>query len=98
MFAASETFRWLRRWAVVAGVAIFRLMTVVTAYPDQMPAFHHLAVPAVAIIVPVWFVELSAPRWPRLVLVAATCFPIYGWRSSATTARAIRGWTGRPAC
>jgi signal transduction histidine kinase len=76
MFAASETFRWLRRWAVVAVVAIVTPITVVTAYADQMPAFHHLAVPiAVAIIVPAWVVELSGLRWPRLALVAATVLP-----------------------
>src|SRR6266567_2552433 len=75
-FAASETFRWLRRWAVVAVVAIVTPITVVTAYADQMPAFHHLAVPiAVAIIVPAWVVELSGLRWPRMVLVAATVLP-----------------------
>jgi len=76
MFAASETFQWLRRWAVVAVVAIVTPITVITAYADQMPAFHHLAVPiAVAIIVPAWVVELSGLRWPRLALVAATVLP-----------------------
>lgn len=76
MFAASETFRWLRRWAVVAVVAIVTPITVVTAFADQMPALHHLAVPiAVAIIVPAWVVELSGLRWPRLTLVAATVLP-----------------------
>jgi signal transduction histidine kinase len=76
MFAESETFRWLRRWAVVAVVAIVTPITVVTAYADQMPAFHHQAVPiAVAIIVPAWVVELSGLRWPRLALVAATVLP-----------------------
>jgi len=76
MVAASETFRWLRRWAVVAVVAIVTPITVVTAYADQMPAFHRVAVPiAVAIIVPAWVVELSGLRWPRLTLVAATVLP-----------------------
>jgi len=76
MFAASETFRWLRRWAVVAVVAIVTPITVVTAYADQMPAFHHLAVPiAVAIIVPAWVMELLGLRWSRLTLVAATVLP-----------------------
>jgi signal transduction histidine kinase len=75
-FAASDTFRWLRRWAVVAVVAIVTPITVITAYSDEMPEFHHVAVPvAVAIIVAAWIVELSGMRWPRLALVAATVLP-----------------------
>ncbi len=75
-FAASDTFRWLRRWAVVAVVAIVTPITVITAYSDEMAEFHHVAVPiAVAIIVAAWIVELSGVRWPRLALVAATVLP-----------------------
>jgi hypothetical protein len=44
-FANSETFRWLRRWAVVAVVAIVTPLTVITAYADEMPDFHRTAVP-----------------------------------------------------
>jgi signal transduction histidine kinase len=75
-FAASETFRWLRRWAVVAVVAIVTPITVTAAYASQMPEFHHVAVPiAVAIIVPAWVLELSGVRWPRAALIAATVVP-----------------------
>ena len=75
-FVGSETFRWLRRWAVVAMVGIVTPLTVITAYADEMPPFHHLAVPlAVAIIVPAWVLELSGVRWPRLALIAATVLP-----------------------
>src|SRR5579859_4831958 len=75
-FAASQTFRWLRRWAVVAVVALVTPITVFTAYANQMPEFHHLAVPiAVAFIVPAWVAELLGVRWPRLVLIAATVVP-----------------------
>ena len=75
-FTTSETFRWLRRWAVVAVVAIVTPITVITAYANLMPEFHHVAVPiATAIIVPAWVAELSGVRWPRLVLIAATVLP-----------------------
>lgn len=69
----SETFRWLRRWAVVAVVAIITPLSVITAFANQMPDFHHVAVPiAVAIVVPAWVLELSGVRWPRFALIAAT--------------------------
>lgn len=75
-FADSETFRWLRRWVVVAVVAIVTPLSVITAYANQMPDFHHVAVPiAVAVIVPAWLVELSGARWPRWALIAATVLP-----------------------
>jgi signal transduction histidine kinase len=74
--ASSETFRWLRRWAVVGVVAIVTPITVIAAYADEMPEFHHVAVPlAVAIIVPVWVLELLGVRLPRLILIAATVLP-----------------------
>ena len=76
MLAASDTFRWLRRWAVLAVVAIVTPITVLAAYADEMPDYHHVAVPiAVAIIVPAWALELAGVRWPRLALVAATVLP-----------------------
>ena len=76
MFAGSETFRWLRRWAVVAVVAIVTPITVAAAFASQMPEFHHVAVPiAVAIIVPAWVLELSGVGWPRSALIAATVLP-----------------------
>jgi signal transduction histidine kinase len=75
-FVASDTFRWLRRWAVVAVVAIVTPITVITAYANEMPEFHHVAVPiAVAVIVVAWIVELSGARWPKLALIAATVLP-----------------------
>jgi signal transduction histidine kinase len=75
-FRISETFRWLRRWAVVAVIAIVTPLTVVDAWANDMPVFHHVAVPlAVAIIVPAWVVELSGVRWPRIALIAATVLP-----------------------
>ena len=75
-FASSEIFRWLRRWTVVAVVAIVTPITVLAAYADQMPEFHHGAVPiAVAVIVPAWVLELSGVRWPKLALIAATVLP-----------------------
>ena len=76
MYTGSETFRWLRRWAVVAVVAVVTPLAVVTAFANQMPEFHHLAVPiATAIIVPAWILELLGVRWPRAVLIAATVLP-----------------------
>jgi hypothetical protein len=75
-FVASETFRWLRRWAVVAVVAIVTPITVITGYANEMPAFHHVAVPIpTTVIVAAWLVELSGVRWPRLALVAAVVLP-----------------------
>jgi signal transduction histidine kinase len=75
-FVASDTFRWLRRWAVVAVVAIVTPITVITAYANEMPEFHHVAVPiAVTFIVVAWMVELSGARWPKLALIAATVLP-----------------------
>ena len=75
-FADSEMFRWLRRWAVLAVVAIVTPLTVLTAYADEMPQFHHTAVPlAIAVIVPAWVLELSGVRLPRLALIAATVLP-----------------------
>lgn len=75
-FAGSDTFRWLRRWAAVAVVAIVTPMTVITAYSSDMPDFHHVAVPiATAVIVAAWIVEFAALRWSRLALIAATVLP-----------------------
>jgi signal transduction histidine kinase len=75
-FRGSETFRWLRRWAVVSVVAIVAPLTVLDAFANEMPVFHHVAVPlAIAIIVPAWVIELSGVRWPRIALIAATVLP-----------------------
>jgi hypothetical protein len=75
-FRNSETFRWLRRWAVLAVIAIVTPLTIVDAWANEMPLFHRAAVPlAVAIIVPAWVIELSGVRWPRVALIAATVLP-----------------------
>ena len=74
--AASETFRWLRRWALVAVVGLLTPITLITPFGNEMPAFHRLAVPfAVAVMLPAWVAELSGVRWPRLALIAATVLP-----------------------
>jgi signal transduction histidine kinase len=75
-FAASETFRWVRRWALVAVVGLLTPITLITPFGNEMPASHRLAVPlAVAVMLPAWVVELSGVRWPRLALIAATVLP-----------------------
>jgi signal transduction histidine kinase len=77
-FAGSDTFRWLRRWAVLAVIAIVTPITVLTAYSSDMPEFHHLAVPiALAVIVSAWVLEFSGvrKRLSRLALIAATVLP-----------------------
>src|SRR5262252_2541064 len=75
-FRSSETFRWLRRWAVLSVIAIVTPLTVIDAFANEMLVFHHLAVPlAIAIIVPAWVIELSGVRWPRIALIAATVLP-----------------------
>src|SRR5205823_2589315 len=59
-----------------AIVAIVAPLTVIQAYADELPQFHHLAVPlAVAVTVSAWVLELSGVRWPRLALIGATVLP-----------------------
>jgi hypothetical protein len=73
--AAPETARWLRRWVAVA-VGLLTLVTVVTAFAEDMPASHRLAVPpAAAVMLAAWMVELSGVRWPRFGLIAANVLP-----------------------
>ena len=71
----SETVRWLRPWMAVV-VALLVLATVLTAFAEDMPEFHHVAVPAAALVMAAaWAVELSGIRWPRLALILAIVLP-----------------------
>jgi hypothetical protein len=73
--AAPETVRWLRSWVAVAAV-LLTLVTVLTAFAEDMPTSHHLAVPpAAAVMLATWMVELSGVRWPRFGLIAANVLP-----------------------
>ena len=73
--AAPETARWLRRW-VALTVGLLTLVTVLTAFAEDMPASHRLAVPpAAAVMLAAWMVELSGVRWPRFGLIAANVLP-----------------------
>jgi signal transduction histidine kinase len=57
-------------------VALLVLATVLTAFAEDMPEFHHVAVPAAALVMAAaWAVELSAIRWPRLALILAIVLP-----------------------
>ena len=56
----SETVRWLRPWMAVV-VALLVLATVLTAFAEDMPEFHHVAVPAAALVMAAaWAVERIA--------------------------------------
>ena len=74
-FSVSETARSFRRWVALA-VVILTVLTVVTAYADEMPESHRLAAPlAAAVMAGAWAIELSGLRWPRLALIAANVLP-----------------------
>jgi signal transduction histidine kinase len=74
-FSTSETARSLRGWVVLA-VAALTVLTVVTAFADEMPESHRLAVPlAAAVMAGAWAIELAGVRWPRLALVLAMVVP-----------------------
>ena len=67
--------RSLRGWVVLA-VAVLTVLTVATAYADEMPEMHRLAAPlAAAVMAGAWAVELAGLRWPRLALVLAMVLP-----------------------
>jgi signal transduction histidine kinase len=67
--------RWLRPWLAVA-VAVLAVVTVVTAFTDEMPESHHIAVPvAAAVMVAAWLVELANIGWPRALLVLGIVVP-----------------------
>jgi signal transduction histidine kinase len=58
---------------VVGALAV---VTVLTAYADQMPEFHHVAVPmAAALMIAAWVVELANIGSPRLVLILGIVLP-----------------------
>jgi signal transduction histidine kinase len=64
---------------VVLAVAVLTVLTVLTAFADDMPDSHRLAVPlATAVMAGAWAVELSGWRWPRLALVLAMALPNVG--------------------
>src|SRR5262245_10467602 len=71
MAAPSEPALWLRRW-VAASVVLLAVVTVLSAFADDMPASHRILVPiAVPVIVGGWAMELTEKRWSRLTLIAA---------------------------
>ena len=73
--STSEIARALRGWVVLA-VAALTALTVVTAFADEMPESHRLAVPlAAAAMAGAWAVELAGVRWPRVALVLAMVLP-----------------------
>jgi signal transduction histidine kinase len=52
------------------------VLTIVTAFADEMPASHHFpAVMSAAVMAGAWALELGGLRWPRLALVAMTVLP-----------------------
>jgi signal transduction histidine kinase len=74
-FSAPEMARSLRGWVVLV-VVLLTAVTVLTAFADQMPESHHVAVPAAAAVMAgAWAVELAGLRWPRLALVLAMVLP-----------------------
>jgi signal transduction histidine kinase len=71
----SEVAGWVRAW-VFALVALLSVVTVLTAFTEDMPETHHgAAIVAAAVMFAAWAVELSGLHWPRLLLVAATILP-----------------------
>ena len=67
--------RWPRP-RLAAVVAVLGLVTVATPFAEDMPVFHHVAVPAaVAVMLAAWAIELSGRRWPRLLLVLGVVLP-----------------------
>jgi signal transduction histidine kinase len=75
MLAVSDAVRWLRPWMAVV-VGLLAVVTVFTAFAEDMPAFHHVAVPAAtAVMLAAWAVELSGLRWSRLALILGVVLP-----------------------
>lgn len=57
-------------------VGALAVVAVLTAYTDQMPEFHHVAVPiAAAVMIAAWVVELANIGAPRLVLILGIVLP-----------------------
>jgi signal transduction histidine kinase len=75
MFAVSDAARWLRPWMAVV-IAILAVVTVLTAFTEDMPELHHVAVPAATVVmVAAWAMELSGLRSPRLALILGVVLP-----------------------
>jgi signal transduction histidine kinase len=73
--SAPEITHWLRRW-MIAAVVVTTMLTIVTAFADDMPESHHLAAPlATVLMAGGWALELAGVRWPRFTLVAMTVLP-----------------------
>jgi signal transduction histidine kinase len=67
--------RWLRPW-MAAAVAVLAVATVFTAFAENMPEFHHVAVPvATVVMLAAWAIELSSLRWPRPALILGVVLP-----------------------
>jgi signal transduction histidine kinase len=74
-FAASETARWLRSWMGLA-VGALAVVTVLSAFAEEMPAFHHpVVIVATGVMAAAWAVELLGVPWPRVALVLAVVLP-----------------------
>src|SRR5438045_3629974 len=73
--SVSEAAAGVRGW-VFALVGVLSVVTVLTAFTDDMPEHHHgAAILAAAVMFAAWAVELSGVRWPRVVLILATVLP-----------------------
>jgi signal transduction histidine kinase len=73
--ATPRVAGWVRGW-VFAVVVLLTLVTVLTAFTEDMPETHHgAAIVAAAVMFAAWAVELAGVRWPRPALVAATVLP-----------------------
>jgi signal transduction histidine kinase len=55
---------------------VLALVTVATAFTDQMADFHHVAVPvATTVMFAVWALELGNVGWPRVLLILGVVVP-----------------------
>jgi signal transduction histidine kinase len=73
--AASQLAGWARGW-VFGVLVVLTLVTVLTAFTEDMPETHHgAAIVAAAVLFAAWAVELAGLHWPRLALVVATVVP-----------------------
>jgi len=73
--SASETARWLHRW-MGAAVGVLALVTVLSAFAEDMPVSHHqVVIVATGVMVAAWAVELFGVPWPRVALVLAVVLP-----------------------
>src|SRR5437588_7297301 len=71
----SDVAHAVRVW-VLALVGLLSLVTVLTAFTEDMPESHHAAaIVAAAVMFAAWVVELSGVGLPRSLLIAATVLP-----------------------